>query len=89
MPDTHPPLESLNTLGIKHVPHHPVRFDLVETTAASTGNDTGRILASMLEHGETLDAIPEKDMRFGWIREERRSTYISVAAALVCVARGS
>lgn len=56
MPDSHPPLQTSDSFGIKDVPDHPVRFHLVEPTAGSASNDTGGVLASMLQKGQGFDA---------------------------------
>jgi hypothetical protein len=56
MSDSHPPLQTSDSLGIKDVPDHPVGFYLVESTAGSAGDDTGGVLASVLQEGEGFDA---------------------------------
>jgi hypothetical protein len=56
MSDSHPPLQTSDSLGIKDVPDHPVGFHLVESTAGSAGDDTGGVLASMLQEGQGFDA---------------------------------
>jgi hypothetical protein len=60
MTDTHPSLQALNPLGIKHIPDHSVCLDLVETTSRSTSDDTGCILSSVLKHRQPFDTVVEQ-----------------------------
>jgi hypothetical protein len=58
--NTHPPLQALNPLGIKHIPNHSVCLDLVETTSGSTSDDTSCILSSVLKHRQPFDTVVEE-----------------------------
>lgn len=92
MTDAHPPLETLNTLGVEHIPDHTVGLDLVETTARATRDDACCILTTVLQHGQPLDAIAREkpvSVRRGKHLIRKKDTYISVAAADVWVAKGS
>jgi hypothetical protein len=61
MTDTHPSLQALNPLGIKHIPDHSVCLDLVETTSRSTSDDTGCILSSVLKHRQPFNAVQQAE----------------------------
>ena len=63
MSNTHPPLQTSDGFGIKDVPDHPVGFHLVEPTAGSAGDDTGGVLASVLQEGQGFDA--DRSTAFG------------------------
>lgn len=44
--DTHPSLQASDTRGVKDIPDHAVRLDLVKPSTLSTSDDTGGILAT-------------------------------------------
>jgi len=40
---------------VKDIPHHAIRFDLVEAPLMSTSDYTSSVLTAMLQHRESLD----------------------------------
>jgi hypothetical protein len=73
MSDSHPPLQTSDSLGIKDVPDHPVGFHLVKPTAGSAGDNTGGVLASVLQEGQGFDAgrlMGFGDSNYGDMRHE-------------------